>query len=127
VLSSKTQQDVKESVRVLTQLDRLGITSASLGVRKMLTLIFSKDTKIKGAIVISYRELYFDQKQNEMDKAATMLLLLNSYTQVEITCFEELINTLSLNEDLSKLYYELWGIYKNPDRQKEIAGDDIKV
>ena len=67
ILASKTQQDVIETIKVLTQLNRLGIKSASEGVRRMLTLVFSKDPKIKDAVVESYQALYF--QDNEFQKA----------------------------------------------------------
>jgi len=51
--------------------------------------------------------------------------VINTYTQVEITCFEELIKKLTMGgADLTKLYFEFWGIFKNHEMILEIAGKD---
>jgi hypothetical protein len=43
---------------------------------------------------------------------------------VEITCFEELIKKLTMSVDLTKLYFEFWGIFKNHEMILDIAGKD---
>ena len=50
-----------ESINVLTQLVSLGIESAKIGIKKMLTLVISKDIKIKEAVTKSYKKLYLDE------------------------------------------------------------------
>ncbi len=54
VLSSKTQHDTKETVRVLTLLYQFGINSASTGIKKMLNLIFAKEEKIQVCVLNSF-------------------------------------------------------------------------
>jgi len=51
--------------------------------------------------------------------------VINTYTQVEITCFEELIKKLTMGgADLTKLYFEFWGIFKNHEMILDITGKD---
>lgn len=46
LLSSKTQQDTIETIRVFKVLYQYGIDNAYSGIRKMLTLTFSKDANV---------------------------------------------------------------------------------
>ena len=59
VLSSKTQIDTVETVRVFTLLHKYGIQSAKRAFSKLLPLVFSKDTRVREQVIDSYAYLYF--------------------------------------------------------------------
>jgi hypothetical protein len=62
---------------VLTQLVKLGFESAQMGVKKMFTLLFSKDQKIKEAVTACYRSMYLDDNLSTLEKVKGILQLIS--------------------------------------------------
>jgi hypothetical protein len=108
VLASKTQQDVVETIKVLTKLHHYNIPSTHRAIQKMLPLIFSRDPKIVEIVVQSINTLYIvgsseEEGENNSDdmmsidggegsenrKAKNLIKLMMQSTLVEITCIEE--------------------------------------
>ena len=64
LLSSKTIPDTIETIKVFRLLYQYGIKDAKLGIKKMLTLVFSKDASVQQAVFDSYKLIYFDSTHN---------------------------------------------------------------
>ena len=54
MLSSKSTQDTIEAIKVFKLLKQYGIQDSEMGIRKMLTLVFSKDESVQNAVIESY-------------------------------------------------------------------------
>ena len=60
LLGSKTISDVNESIEFFVVATEFGLQSAIIGVRRMLVLIWSRDTAVRDAVVEAYKGLYLD-------------------------------------------------------------------
>ena len=60
LLGSKTISDVNESIEFFVVASEFGLQSAIIGVRRMLVLIWSRDTAVRDAVVEAYKGLYLD-------------------------------------------------------------------
>lgn len=60
LLGSKTISDVNESIEFFVVASEFGLKSAIIGVRRMLVLIWSRDTAVRDAVVEAYKGLYLD-------------------------------------------------------------------
>ena len=60
MLSSKSQLDTCEAIRALAFLHKYGFSFCEEAMKKMLTLIYSKEKNVQQAVITCYRELYFD-------------------------------------------------------------------
>lgn len=60
LLGSKTISDVNESIEFFVVASEFGLQSAIIGVRRMLVLIWSRDSAVRDAVVEAYKGLYLD-------------------------------------------------------------------
>ena len=60
LLGSKTTSDVSEAINFFVTAYEFGLTNAIFGVRRMLVLIWSRDSAIKDSVVEAYKGLYLD-------------------------------------------------------------------
>lgn len=60
LLGSKTISDVNESIEFFVVASEFGLQSAIEGVRRMLVLIWSRDSAVRDAVVGAYKGLYLD-------------------------------------------------------------------
>ena len=60
MLSSKSQLDTCEAIRALAFLHKYGFSFCKEAMKKMLTLIYSKEKNVQLAVIQCYRDLYFD-------------------------------------------------------------------
>lgn len=60
LLGSKSITDVNESIEFFVVASEFGLQSAIIGVRRMLVLIWSRDTAVRDAVVEAYKGLYLD-------------------------------------------------------------------
>jgi condensin complex subunit 1 len=60
LLGSKTTSDVSESIEFFVTSYEFGLRNAIFGVRRMLVLIWSRDTAVKESVVEAYKGLYLD-------------------------------------------------------------------
>jgi hypothetical protein len=74
LLGSKTASDIIEAVGFFKTATLFSLDSAMDGVRRMLALVWSKDTDIRNSVMTTYQELYFSA-----DKAI--------YTTAKVGCF----------------------------------------
>jgi len=61
MLSSKTIQDTVEVIKCYKILHRYGLSFTHEGLRKMLTLVFSKDVQVVQQVIETYHSIYFGE------------------------------------------------------------------
>ena len=94
MLSSKSVQDTVEAVRTFKLLRIYGFQAAESGLRKMLTLLFSKEDAVAREAVATYEFLYFARGLDADQKTANLLRLMKGATLTDLTCLEELLKRL---------------------------------
>ena len=60
LLGSKTVSDVVEAVNFFVTAFEFGLNNAINGVRRMLVLVWSRDSAVKDSVVEAYKGLYLD-------------------------------------------------------------------
>ncbi len=60
LLGSKTNSDILETIDFFILANEFGLANANQGIRKMLALIWSRDTTVKEAVVNAYKKLYIE-------------------------------------------------------------------
>lgn len=94
MLSSKTASDVHEAINFFVTGQLAGVPNMLNGVRKMLSLVWSKDASVKEAMVKAYRKLYLEQPSVETDNERTRAIAV-------VTGLSKLISAASLGDMLS--------------------------
>ena len=94
MLSSKTIADTVEVIRVFKFLHRYGFAHTEIGIRKMLTLIYSKEQAVVNAMIECYSSLYFNHDIATPEKVKHLFALMRNATLTDITCIEELLGKL---------------------------------
>lgn len=74
-------------------LQKLGIEKANIGIRKMMTLVFSKEDAIIRTLIEAYTKIYFCSDSSQ-EKAVNLIKLMDGATLTEITCIEEMVKIL---------------------------------
>ncbi len=117
LLSSKTIQDTIETIKVFRVLHSYGVEKSFCGIRKMLTLVFSKENSIQMAIFECYQTIYFNSmKHSVQDQTRNLLTLMEEATLTDITCIEELIKRCVAEGVFSgEVFNSLWRYYVSPD------------
>ena len=96
-------------IRVFKFLHKYGLAHTETGVRKMLTLVFSKDKQVSEAVIDCYQSLYFGDNIPKADKVKNLLKLMKDATLTDITCIEELLNRLIKSDTFEKdVFTALW-------------------
>ena len=117
LLSSKTIPDTIETIKVFRLLYQYGIKDAKLGIKKMLTLVFSTDASVQQAVFDSYKLIYFDTTHNVSDKTKNLIALLKDASLTDVTCIEELMKKCVQQNIFEKeVYNSLWRHYTNPSQ-----------
>jgi len=62
LLGSKALTDVQEAINFFVSGFEAGVTSCLVGIRRMLSLIRSKEATIKAAVVDAYKRIYLCPK-----------------------------------------------------------------
>lgn len=99
LLGSKSITDVNESIEFFVVASEFGLQSAIIGVRRMLVLIWSRDTAVRDAVVEAYKGLYLDPvAPNARTKTSLIVKNLITLTQGasmgDLTSLEELMSEL---------------------------------
>jgi len=126
-LSSSTPSDVSEAINFITGASEFGLAAASVGVRKMLLLIFTKDENIKEAIISAFARIYLQPKEG-VDRSeqgtliATKLVQLihgsNVAEQVSIEeCAKELQKQNLIKKDVCEA---LWHMIASRDAENAL-------
>ncbi|ORE10875.1 ARM repeat-containing protein [Rhizopus microsporus var. microsporus] len=125
LLSSKSKAEVLESMDFLVIAYNYQVKKAQEGIRKMLHLIWTKDTSdegkgIKMKLLSCYQTLYLEMdrscsKRENVNRIAKNLIQLTYNTNLaELTSLEQLLKTI-MHEDSNKVSDEviekLWSVY----------------
>ena len=111
MLSSKTIQDTVEVIKCYKLLNKYGLSFAGEGLRKMLTLVFSKDAAVAQQVIETYHSIYFDTVSAQ-EKVKNLFMLMKDSTLTDLTCIEEMLATLVKKEVFQEeVFSTLWGTY----------------
>ncbi|KAI8140581.1 armadillo-type protein [Fennellomyces sp. T-0311] len=123
LLSSKSKPEVLEAMEFLVTAYEYKISTASEGIRKMLHLIWTKDTSdegkgVKMKLLECYRKLYLDPdvrrtpRENINTITRNLIQLTYNTTLAELTSLEQLLSTV-MAEDLlgENVIDKLWSVY----------------
>lgn len=123
LLSSKSKPEVLEAMDFLVMAYNYKIQAAQEGIRKMLHLIWTKDTSdegkgVKMKLLQCYNELYFapDAKLSRKDNinaiTRNLIQLTFNTTLAELTSLEELLGVVMTENKLPPAVIEkLWAVY----------------
>ena len=64
LLGSKSISDVQEAINFFVTAFEFGLLNAMIGVRKMLSLIFSREQAVQATVVSAYKRLYIESASN---------------------------------------------------------------
>ena len=126
MLSSKTIADTVEVIRVFKFLHRYGFSHTEVGIRKMLTLVYSKDAAVVNAVLECYQSLYFNSDVTTPDKVKHLFSMMRNATLTDITCIEELLGKLIKENVFERpVYNSLWHAYLNYGRNFNNRSEDL--
>jgi len=135
LLGSKQSTDILEAIEFFVRAFEFGLINAMLGVRKMLSLIWSREPTIKDAVVGAYKRLYIDvenakSRNGHVVIARNLLALISGATLGELTSLEKLVGELVESRDLGKgVFTVLWEYFTGvlPDASPEKARGAIML
>ena len=64
LLGSKFNSDILETVDFFVSANEFGLTDVKAGTRKMLALIWSRDSAVREAVINAYRKLYIESRND---------------------------------------------------------------
>merc|ERR1719219_1945815 len=127
--------DILEAIDFFVSAFEFGVQNSMLGVRRMLSLIWSGEATIREAVVAAYKRLYIEgreQRGGERSAAAAtarnFLALVSGATLGELTCMEKLVLELVASKDINKAVVTvLWEYFTMalPDSDLEKSRDAI--
>ena len=88
LLGSKTVSDVLEAINFFVTCHEFGISAAHEGVKKMLVLIWSRETSVRDAVTVAYKRLYLTQsvEGQRFDVLCCVAVLTDNVTAYSSTC-----------------------------------------
>uniref|UniRef100_A0A8C4S641 Condensin complex subunit 1 n=1 Tax=Erpetoichthys calabaricus TaxID=27687 RepID=A0A8C4S641_ERPCA len=92
----KTTSVVLEAINFFVTVSEFGVSHALIGIRRMLPLVWSKDSGVKEAVIEAYRRLYLNPSgDTQRAKAQTLIhnlsLLMVDASLGTVQCLEEII------------------------------------
>ena len=117
LLGSKQSSDVQEAINFFVSAFEFGLLNAMMGVRKMLSLIFSRETTVQAAVVAAYKRLYIESatngnKINSVQLVRNLTALVSGANVGDLTGLEELIGILVKGNDIDKNCYQvMWQFF----------------
>ncbi|XP_065053020.1 condensin complex subunit 1-like isoform X1 [Rhopilema esculentum] len=100
LLGSKFNSDILETVDFFVSANEFGLTDVKAGTRKMLALIWSRDSAVREAVINAYRKLYIESRNDAHSKSTALSIVQNiaaltyDATLGELTSLEELLKEL---------------------------------
>merc|ERR1719458_1782467 len=101
LLGSKQSTEILEAIDFFVSAFEFGVQNSMLGVRRMLSLIWSGEATIREAVVAAYKRLYIEsERERGSERAASaatarnFLALVSGATLGELTCMEKLVQEL---------------------------------
>uniref|UniRef100_A0A8C8B2Z5 Condensin complex subunit 1 n=1 Tax=Otus sunia TaxID=257818 RepID=A0A8C8B2Z5_9STRI len=103
---------VQEAIEFFVTVSKFGVPQALLGVRRMLPLIWSKDSTIKEAVLNAYRQLYLNPSGDSERARAQGLVHSLSLIMVDaslgtIQCLEEIISEFVEKDEIKPAVIQL--------------------
>merc|ERR1719420_1358514 len=114
LLGSKQNTDILEAIEFFVSAFEFGVLNAMLGVRRMLSLIWSREPTIKDAVVGAYKRLYINVESNSVRSASAaiaqnLIALIVGATLGELTSMEKLVSEFVASKDIGKgVFTVLW-------------------
>ncbi|XP_076036312.1 CAP-D2 condensin subunit [Oratosquilla oratoria] len=107
LLGSKQISDIMEAIHFFVTAFEFGMLNAMTGVRKMLVLVWSKESTVKDAVVNAYRRLYINiEASNERIHAQQVVknltALVTGATLGELSSLEEVVAQFVNEGDINK-------------------------
>lgn len=109
LLCSKQLSDILEAIDFFVTAFEFDVLDAMVGIRRMLSLIWSAEADVKDAVVRAYKRLYMDMESGAASKkraiqvVSNLTALISCSTQGELASLEELIALCVKTGDLPKL------------------------
>ncbi len=127
LLGSKQISDVQEAINFFVAAFEFGLLNAMIGVRKMLSLIFSRETSVQAAVVAAYKRLYIESatngnKVNAVQLVKNLAALVSGASIGDLAGLEELVGMLVKSKDLDKNCFQvMWQMFTKvmPDATTE--------
>ena len=112
LLGSKQISDVQEAINFFVTAFEFGLLNAMLGVRKMLSLIFSREQNVQSAVVAAYKRLYIESafkgsKVNNVELVRNLCALVSGASIGDLAGLEELIGMLVKSKELDKNSFQV--------------------
>lgn len=112
LLGSKQISDVQEAINFFVVAFEFGLLNAMIGVRKMLSLIFSREANVQAAVVAAYKRLYIESatngnKVNSVQLVRNLTALVSVASIGDLAGLEELIGMLVKSKDLDKNCFQV--------------------
>ena len=112
LLGSKQISDVQEAINFFVTAFEFGLLNAMLGVRKMLSLIFSREQNVQAAVVAAYKRLYIESafkgsKVNNVELVRNLCALVSGASIGDLAGLEELIGMLVKSKELDKNSFQV--------------------
>lgn len=74
LLGSKNTTDVLEGIQFFITASRFNLENAIVGIRKMMMLIWSKETGVREAVINAYTQLYLGEENKDPARVAKNLI-----------------------------------------------------
>ena len=98
-------------IRCYRTLHRYGLNFAHEGLRKMLTLVFSKDIQVVQQVMDTYHQIYFSEVSAQ-EKVKNLFSLMKDVTLTDLICLEEMLaRLLKLDAFEKEVFSTLWMTY----------------
>ena len=102
MLGSKTITDSQEAIDFFVTAYEFGVQGSLIGIRKMITLVFSMDKAIRDAVLEAYKKLYLtspslealSSRQKAVSVVKNLMELVEGASIGELTSLEELLTLL---------------------------------
>ena len=112
LLGSKQISDVQEAINFFVTAFEFGLLNAMMGVRKMLSLIFSREQNVQSAVVAAYKRLYIESafkgsKVNNVELVRNLCALVSGASIGDLAGLEELIGMLVKSKELDKNSFQV--------------------
>ncbi|QQP31484.1 Uncharacterized protein FKW44_025096 [Caligus rogercresseyi] len=131
LLASKQVSDILEAIDFFVTAFEFGLLNAMMGVRRMLSLIWSQEAVVKDAVVKAYKRLFIDvgsSSGGSLQVVKNLIVLVRGATLGECASLEALVGLLVDSRDIQKdCYTILWQIFTHvmPDTSEESACDAL--
>lgn len=111
LLNSKTSSDALEAIRFFLVANQFHLESAELGIKNMLSLVWSREQNVREEVINAYRQLYLESlsevtgveaKRHAVVVAGQLIQLVSSSTLAESTSLSEVMYRLAISDRIPK-------------------------